>query len=218
MIAQDSELTAMEALFPELEARGYDVFVHPPRDVTPAFLGKYVPDAVALRTTANSRRDKNIAIEVMREGGKPEKKLEDIVKLFEGQEDWELRVVWLVPISPGETVPVPTSSEIEGRLLEIDRLVADGHHNAGLLLAWAVFEALGRTLQSTQFQRPQTSGRLVQTLAESGHLTPDEADDVRALATKRNALAHGNLQVNVTRDDMKRFSEVLSTLRSLVPA
>lgn len=218
MIAQDSESTALEALLPDLEARGYDVYVHPPHGIRPAFLGNYIPDAVAVRTAANSGRDKNIAIEVMRESSSTEKKLEKIVKLFEGQEDWELRVVWLVPIGPGETVPVPTISEIKGRLNEIDRLVADGHLNAALLLGWAVFEALGRTLQSSQFQRPQTSGRLVQTLAESGHLTPDEADDVRALAIKRNALAHGNLQVHVTQEDMQRMGEVLATLRGLVPA
>ena len=218
MIAQNSESTALEALFPDLVARGYDVYVHPPRGITPAFLGNYIPDAVALCTTANSGRDKNIAIEVVREAGHAEKNLEEIAKLFEGQEDWELRVVWLAPISPGETVPVPTIFEIEDRLMEIDRLVADDHLNAALLLAWAVFEALGRTLQSTQFQRPQTSGRLVQTLAESGHLTPDEADDVRALAVKRNALAHGNFEVYVTREDMQRLGEVLSTLRGLVSA
>lgn len=218
MIAQDSETTALEALLPDLEARGYDVYVHPPHGIAPAFLGNYMPDAIAIRTTANSGRDKNIAIEVMRESSSTEQKLEKIVKLFDGQEDWEFRVVWLVPLSPDETVPLPTPSEIEGRLNEIDRLVAEGHLNAALLLAWAVFEALGRTLQSSQFQRPQTPGRLVQTLAESGHLTPEEADDVRALAIKRNALAHGNLQVYVTREDMQRLGEVLSTLHGLVPA
>ena len=218
MIAHDSESTALDALLPDLEARGYDVYVQPTRGITPAFLGAYIPDAVAIRTPANSSRDKNIAIEVMRESGSTEQKLEKIVKLFEGQDEWELRVVWLVPINPSEAVPVPTSSEIDGRLLEVDRLIADGHLNAALLLAWAVLEAIGRTLQSNEFQRPQTSGRLVQTLAESGHLTPDEADDVRALAVKRNALAHGNFQVHVTREEMQRLGEVLSTLHGLVAA
>lgn len=218
MIAHNSESTALEALLPELEAQGYDIYIQPARGITPAFLGNYIPDAIALRTSANTVHDKNIVIEVMRESGHAEQNLEKIVKLFEGQNDWEIRVVWLVPTSPGETVPVPTTSEIEGRLRELDRLVSDGHLNASLLLGWAVFEAIGRSLQSTQFQRPQTSGRLVQTLAESGHLTPDEADDVRALAVKRNALAHGNLQVHVTKEDMQRLGEVLDTLRGLVPA
>lgn len=218
MIAQESESTALEALLPELEARGYDVYVHPLPGISPAFLGNYTPDAVAIRTSANSSRDKNIAIEVMRESAHVQHKLEEIVKLFEGRDDWELRVVWLVPISSGETLPVPTASEIEGCMKEVDRLVFDGHLNAALLLAWAVFEALGRSLQSSLFQRPQTSGRLVQTLAESGYLTPDEADELRALSVKRNALAHGNFQIHVAREDMQKLGEILSTLRGLVPA
>ena len=82
----------------------------------------------------------------------------------------------------------------------------------------AVFEAVGRKLMADQFRRSQTSTRLLQVLAANGHLTPDEADDVRGLAEKRNALVHGELQIEVTQKELERFLSILASLLNVVPA
>jgi uncharacterized protein YutE (UPF0331/DUF86 family) len=85
-----------------------------------------------------------------------------------------------------------------------------------LLLAWATFEALARAVVSGEFQRPQTPGRLVQVLAQGGYLTPTEADKLRRLAEKRNKLIHGDLQVRVSKAEVKRFARVLDTMLEMV--
>ena len=61
-------------------------------------------------------------------------------------------------------------------LSEVKQIAAEGHIEPAMLMAWATFEALARALLTKQFGRPQTPGRLVQTLAAEGYLTPSEAD------------------------------------------
>jgi Holliday junction resolvase len=81
MSAKTIENVVLERLVPDLESQGYDVFVHPSRQIVPSFLGTYVPDLIALRD------DKNLVIEIKHRGGRAENVLEDLAKRFEGKND-----------------------------------------------------------------------------------------------------------------------------------
>ena len=61
MSIETAESVVLERLVPELKSQGYDVFVHPGRQMVPAFLETYVPDVIALRD------DKNLVIEIKAE-------------------------------------------------------------------------------------------------------------------------------------------------------
>ena len=105
---------------------------------------------------------------------------------------------------------------IEKRTREVRELVANGHVGAAMVLAWATLEALGRALISERFERPQTPGRIVQVLAEEGHITPTEADHLRVLAKKRNRFVHGGLQTRITKTELIRFADILDALLDML--
>jgi uncharacterized protein YutE (UPF0331/DUF86 family) len=206
MSVEASESVVLERLVPDLKSEGYDVFVHPSKKLLPSFLGAYVPDILALRD------DKNLVIEVKHRSGPAENILKDLAKRFEGQNRWEFRVVWVNPSETQEGL-VPQSQEaIMGRLKEISELLDAGFIEPAMLTSWATLEAIGRKLMAKEFRRPQTPGRLIQVLAAEGHITPDQADELRTFAEMRNRFVHGELSVAVTRPQIESFVKILSAL------
>ncbi len=158
------------------------------------------------------RTDKNLAIEVTRQSADTFKKLERITALFEGQPKWELRIVWLEPVSSQRDLEVQPSAVIAKRIAEVQELLDKGSSEGSLLLAWATFEALARAILPDKFQRPQTPGRLVEILAKEGYITPSEADFLRVLAEKRDKLIHGELQTHASKAELGNFTKTLGTL------
>jgi uncharacterized protein YutE (UPF0331/DUF86 family) len=206
MSVETSEDVVLERLVPDLKSQGYDVFVHPNKQMVPPFLGAYRPDVIALRD------DKNLVIEIKHTSRRAENVLQELAKRFDGQNRWEFRVVWVNP-SETEGRLTPQSNEaISIRLKEISRLLEAGFTESAMLMSWAAFEAIGRKLMAGEFSRPQSPGRLVQILAKEGHITPDEADVLRQLAEIRNRFIHGELTAAVDQSQVKAFIEILASL------
>lgn len=209
-MSQAIEVETLQRLVPELQAEGYEVYVHPNKPLIPEFLGNFPPDAIALRG------DKNLVVEVMRQSPQASQKLERLTALLKGREDWELRVVWIEPKAQ-TSLPIQGINEVSSRLSEIKELAAGGHIEPAMLLSWATFEALARAILIKDFERPQTPARLVQVLASAGYLTPTEADKFRALAEKRNRLIHGGLDVRVSERELRDFISVLEAMQEQLP-
>jgi uncharacterized protein YutE (UPF0331/DUF86 family) len=206
MSVETSEDVVLERLVPDLKSQGYDVFVHPNKQMVPPFLGTYRPDVIALRD------DKNLVIEIKHTSRRAENVLQELAKRFDGQNRWEFRVVWVNP-SETEGRLTPQSNEaISIRLKEISRLLEAGFTESAMLMSWAAFEAIGRKLMASEFSRPQSPGRLVQILAKEGHITPDEADVLRQLAEIRNRFIHGELTAAVDQSQVEAFIEILASL------
>lgn len=214
MNERQSEDYVLDRLVPELVAEGYDVYRRPGRDFTPDFMGDYLPDAVALRS------DKNIAIEILRDPATGGTRLEGIAKRFVGRKDWQLRLIGLNPENPDEGPKQQDRATIARTLGQVRRLLADGQEQGALLLAWSAFEATARCILPQEFGRPQTSGRLIETLAHLGYILPSEADRLRPMAAARNSLAHGVLDQALTTDDVAGFAEIVDGLlmRSATPS
>ena len=205
-MSMQTEAEVLQRLLPELEAQGYEVYLHPNRRLLPSFFGDYEPFAVALGSS------KNLAVEFARQSADTSKKLERITALFEGQPKWELRIVWLEPVSSQRDLEVQPSAVIAKRITEVQELIDKGSSEGSLLLAWATFEALARAILPDRFQRPQTPRRLVEILAAEGYITPSEADFLRELAEKRNKLIHGELQTHASKAELGNFTKTLGTL------
>jgi uncharacterized protein YutE (UPF0331/DUF86 family) len=206
MSAETIENVVLERLVPDLESQGYDVFVHPNKQMVPPFLGTYVPDLIALRN------DKNLVIEIKHRRGRAENVLKDLAKRFEGQNQWEFRVVWINPSESEDGLTLQSREAISTRLKEISRLLGAGFVDSAMLMAWATFEAIGRKLMPKEFERPQSPGRLVQVLAKEGHVTPDEGDVLRQLVDMRNRFIHGELTIAISRHQVESFVRILSSL------
>ena len=205
MSVEASEDVILERLVPDLKSQGYDVFVHPSKQMVPPFLGEYRPDVIALRD------DKNLIIEIKHSGG-GETGLQDLARRFEGQDRWEFRVVWVNPSETEATLAPQSDETISARLHEISRLLEAGFTESAMLTSWAAFEAIGRRLMAGEFSRPQSPGRLVQVLAKEGHITPDEADTLRQLGEVRNRFIHGELTAAVNRSQVEAFIKILASL------
>jgi uncharacterized protein YutE (UPF0331/DUF86 family) len=210
MSIETAENVVLERLVPDLKSQGYDVFVHPGRQMVPPFLGAYIPDVIALRD------DKNLVIEIKHRSGHSENTLQELAKRFEGQSGWEFRVVWVNPSETQGSLAPQSRETIAKRLGEISSLLEVGFIDSAMLLAWATFEAIGRKMMAKEFSRPQTPGRLIQILAKEGHITPDESDILRKLADMRNRLIHGELTAAVNQSDVESFIRILSSLANSI--
>jgi uncharacterized protein YutE (UPF0331/DUF86 family) len=206
MNVETAENVVLERLVPDLKSQGYDVFVHPNRQMVPPFLGTYLPDVIALRD------DKNLVIEIKQGSSRAEKTLEDLTKRFEGQSRWEFRIVWVNRDDDRRRLTLQSSETISSRLTEVRRLLDGGFTESALLMCWAILEAIGRRLLSDEFARPQSPARLVEILATKGLVTPDEGDALRRIADERNRVIHGELTTNIDHSIVEAFLAVLTSL------
>ncbi len=210
MSHEASEAALLDSVLPDLEAEGFEVFANPSPPILPAFMRDHSPDAIALR------KDKKLAIEVLREGAPSNRRLDKLRELFSEHKDWELRVYWISPSNTRKTIDGTSGEVIEQSIKAVEELTSVGRTKPALLMAWATFEAIGRAILPDRLQRPQTPGRLIEVLAAEGQITPTEADHLRRLAESRNHLIHGGLETPVPEADLQRFVDVLKTLCNFI--
>lgn len=196
------------------EARGMTFLIDPPRNVIPAFLGDYRPDAIALGP------DGGIVFEVKRgpEAG-ANRQLAEISERVSREKGWEFRAIYLTP--PADRlpeIPVPTWHQLQRALREVEVLATGGHPRAALLAGWSVLEALAhlaRAHSGSAAPKSLSPLQAVQALAEEGYVEADVGARLRALVATRNAVAHGNLAVEVSQDQAE---SLLQDVRSIFSA
>lgn len=196
------------------EARGLKFYVNPPRDVVPAFLADFQPDAIAVGP------DGGIIIVDMkhRRSSASEPLLAAIAKRVSDQKGWEFRAIYLNPPMDGtQPIAKPTPEQIQARLGEIDALTKAGHPAAALVTAWAVLESLARLATANGQARTQKGFsplQAIQTLAEEGYIESDAADRLREMAKLRNAVVHGDFSVDVPAAQVDGLLEQLRGIAS----
>lgn len=211
MTSYDREAEILEKVRQSLIAEGYDVVTEPNALLLPAFLRGYRPDALAFRS------DKNLVVEVSTQNITAEKRLKKLQDLLSGQRDWGLRLVWTSKETASHKIRQYAPDIIGQTLDEVEQLLSLNQPKAALLLAWAAFEAMGRSLQPTNLAKPQTPARLVEQLATEGVIFPAEAEEARELISKRNRLIHGDLRLDVRKRDILALVKILRRLLSSLP-
>lgn len=206
MSATDREQRVLDLIASRLTAEGYDVFTQPARGLLPPFMRDYQPDAIALG------RPRNIAIEVARDDAAAPPKAAALSERFAKNPDWELRIVYAPEGSDDRPVPGVTRDAIPAALARVETLRAADQPEAALLLGWSILEAIGRLFLPGDVSRPQPAGQLLERMALEGLITPDEADRLRQLATLRNQVAHGALQVRVPPEAVADLIGILHTV------
>ncbi|WP_174802699.1 hypothetical protein [Martelella limonii] len=195
------ESQVLENIAERLESEGFRVFIEPRGPVVPDFLKTMQPDIIALKN------GEKLIVEVKKraepEGGSAKRWSE----LLADHPDWKLRLVAL-DSSEANALPSVSLDVVKRRLSEVNEL-AEKHPQAAFLLAWASLEALARATSATQFEKPQSPGRIVEVLAQDGYFTPTEADALRALSNRRNRLIHGDLDSDLTAEDVRRLLAII---------
>jgi uncharacterized protein YutE (UPF0331/DUF86 family) len=212
MSQRESEAEFLKNVVTELEDDGYEVFLQPQSPILPPFLKDFRPDAIA------RRGGQHLVVEVLQSLTGNESKLAAITAAIRANPGWELRVHLVSPTARQSALTKQPLDAIRTSTDEIQQLVDSGYYRAALLMAWSTFEAIARITMPSDFERPQSPGRLVQLLAQEGYVTPSEADILRRLAEKRNVLIHGNIQTDVTKADVEGLTQILRKLIELQQA
>lgn len=180
------EATVMNNLRDHYVAQGYDFYEWPPRNVVPAFLGGFQPDAIAVR-------GKEGVVLKIRSRSVSAPPLSHIAERFSGQPNWQFRVIYFdepARDEPQENAPSIRLSEHEPR---IRTLLREGQIDLALLLAWSVFEGVARS--KLRLPRQLAPLQLIEMLESAGAIDAVGAEALRRAAAVRNGLAHGRFDL-----------------------
>lgn len=201
-----AEREALDEIERRLNGRGYTVRRQPAAGDVPAFLGKFQPDAIALGKTPN------LVVEVVTRGATAAAqvaKIEQLRKLLEGQPDWRLEVVYTAASGPAPSVvPITTIRE----RLEQTRRLARVDRPAALLLAWALVEAIARTLEPEHASRALAPATTVELLASLGYVAEPEAEVLRKAWRSRDLIAHGDVTVDAPATLVTQVLDIADTI------
>lgn len=205
----------LDSVVEQLRADGYDVLVDPSDRLLPKAFGGTRPDAIALGKLTK------IAVIIQRNDGRAsDGRLDRLQSGILSLPDWTLRVLSYSTDDSFEPLQLTSPQVVRREVENVRKLSASGFQAPALLMAWATFEAVCRMVMPDAFERPQSPGRLVERMAYEGHITPSEADFVRALVPVRNRLIHGVLETHVDQKDVGRFADVIVQVmgEALAPA
>jgi uncharacterized protein YutE (UPF0331/DUF86 family) len=194
-----NEVRHLAALKNQYLAQGFTFETDPVPGQVPAFLGSYMPDAIARKPGVN------LAIEVRhRRTPATDLTLKEIRRLFDGHPDWQF-VVAYASDDPLRSLQIaaPSVADVRTRLDQIRELENKGELDAAFVLGWSLLEATLNTIEHASAARPRTPGPVIQTLVMLGYVTPDTEKNVRPLITLRNRLVHGDLAAKPSPMDVR---------------
>jgi hypothetical protein len=198
-------------------ANGYDVTVEPSPHSVPGLPRSYQPDAVA------TRDGEVVVIEV--KTGRPRRAsrvLQDLRKAMLKHKKWRLDLVWAVPEPTRHAKAEAISpNELSKQFSEAEFLFRNGHRSAALLLLWSVLEAASRARLNQlgmERARPQSPSALISDLLAYGYVAPKERLRLEALASLRNAIAHGRADTAVNKVQFRALARVVGNLLEAPPA
>jgi len=215
VIAQETEKVTLERLRKNFEVKGYQFIEKPTGDQVPDFLRGYIPDALALGP------NENIVIEVKRRRARASDiTLAHLAQRVSAQDGWRFIVIY-----PGEDAGDAVKLKRAGRT-EIDQalndarsLEASGFHRHAFVAIWSILEALARRLHlegKTSLFGPLSPIQVVQRLAMDGYVGSEDAKRLQRLISLRNLAVHGDLNVDVSSEDiafiLKRAEEIFEAL------
>lgn len=141
-------------------------------------------------------------------------KIAEIARRFERQPGWRFTVTFGGNDAQLPPVPRDAVEKIRTAAAGVEKMLADGHDAAALVMAFSLLEATTRATRG-QSSPPLKPGTVVQTLAMDGLIDPDLAMRLRELVGTRNSVVHGNTSAHVTQEDVRA---VLSAVEGALTA
>ncbi|GJD98669.1 MULTISPECIES: hypothetical protein [Methylobacterium] len=162
----------------------------------------FLPDVV-LR-----KGDRHLVIEVGQVGGLPRRSVSALRRAVEQHPDWRFEVKLVPSDAPAATDRVAVE-EIRDRLDLADRLIADGHGDDALLLAWVAVEANLRRMLADD--RDSAPGTLLRRAYDEDRISDRELRHLTDWRGLTNRIVHGFR----TDTDAAKASALLGLARDL---
>jgi len=151
-----------------------------------------------------------------------ERQLAEIARRVSAQKGWEFRAIYITP--PTDEIPSiakPTQQQLQAVFDQIEALTNGGHHAAALLIAWVALESLVHLANANGdagTPRAFSPLQVIQLLAEEGYLENEAADNLHSMVKLRNAVAHGDLSVDVQAGQVKCLLKQLRAIAADIEA
>jgi hypothetical protein len=204
MSDSQAERLALDEMEPHWRSMGYTLVRQPSRADVPRFMGGYIPDAIAIG------KEPQLIIEVVNPQMRSTKtKVSQLKSMVADHPEWKLELVYSSPVvlELGATSP----DSIQSALAQSESL-AGTEPRAALMLAWAALEALGRHLHPVLSERGMSAGKLIDLLISNGHLEQSTHAGLKALGEARNRIAHGQLDLSPTEQDVRWLVSIARSL------
>jgi len=203
----DIERRALDQIEPKLISRGYRLIREPLPDQLPDFVGRYVPDAIAVGAGPS------IAVEIKgREGPDTERSLVNIRQMFEGRKDWAFEAYYFSSLEPEVAeLSMEVLAEREHEISEIAKI----HPQAAFVLSWSVLEASVRSCGLLENVRGGIGpNRIISLLASEGYISGNEMQSLLELVKLRNQIVHGQLNEISSEDNVRQVLEIARLVRN----
>jgi REase_AHJR-like len=201
----------LERIAEDYRRRGFEVLIEPKGKDLPEFLADATPDMIA------NRANEYLVIEVKRapKAVDPEQ-VAAISKRLAAHPGWRLVLMAPEPPYRGIDSDLLTLDEqsIKDRFDEASTLIAQGHAEAALMLAWSATEALLRLIASRYKVKTDRldPAALLRALASEGVLNSDDLHQLNSTYQMRSAFAHGLRPSRVDMDELARATNGLGKL------
>jgi hypothetical protein len=197
-----------KAVLDQFEARwrdqGYKLVREPSQEELPDFLKGFRPDAIAVG------QKPSLVIEIIGKRGKAANlRIQKLNDLFDDNQEWHLEVVYL---SPETELLTPVEQSIVRKASHQARIVCETDPRAGLLWAWSTLEAITRNLEPELANSSLGSFSVIEVLVSNGHVSQSDGKKLRSLAKKRNAIAHGQVDVEPEKKELEYLLELIEHL------
>jgi uncharacterized protein YutE (UPF0331/DUF86 family) len=211
--APDNEAKVLERLRDAYEQQGFLFIVHPEADSLPAFLDRCRPDAIAMKD------GQSVIVEVKSgQNSSSEQKIAEIRRRIAGQNGWKLNVVYASE-RPEDSIVIPVAhlEMLRQQVAEVTDLRAAGHLRAAFILSWSLLEAALNWLNGDAANHLRTPGQLVQSLAMGGYIGKTAERNLRGLSDLRNRIVHGDLDAEVSGEDVNQILVAIDEILVLEP-
>jgi uncharacterized protein YutE (UPF0331/DUF86 family) len=218
MTTMDSEKATLDKLRDDFISKGYKFEIEPDRQSLPGFLQKYQPDAIAI---GKDETDK-VIIEVKRPNTRARVELAELTQEIAQKSGWRYMLVYTGQ-DPSEIIELsrPQKAQVDEAIKEVRALESAGFLKAAMLEGWSVLEALARRIYPSDIRvslKPLTPASVIERLAMDGLVSDADAKKLRAMISVRNSVAHGDLNVSVSQDDLSYLLKSVETINSHIAA
>lgn len=210
LTAQERENEFLEGLRQRFEDQGFDFIIQPDRSLVPKFLKDFTPDAIA------TSPERKLVIEVKsRPARRMTESLESIRHLFEGQNDWELVVLYVSGDEDQTQISEAKPADILARLTSVRALLDQGHTRESFVMAWSLLEASLKATEVGKRGPARKPGTVVQALTMNGYIDASTANRLRSLIPLRNQIVHGDVKAEPSIGDVDFVLRVVESAMSI---